>query len=906
MTDTLAPARLEAATIPGLLRQAARRYTSATALAAEGREPTTYEGLCQFARESRRALFAAGIEPGQRMALAMPFGAEAVTLNLVAMSTGIALPLNPGLPRAAAVAQLQLLKPSVVIASDTLPVFREAAAELGLLFVGINGSEKLPAGQFHIGKNQHVATQRDHDVSPPFLPFSTAAVLQTSGSTGEPKRVPLTHANLLAGAAAIERSMELTEGDRFLNVTPHFRVVGLGLVLAALKAGNAIYCAPGFLRAQFLDWAEAFEPTWFWAAPAMLKELLPLAQVRGAHPCGEALRVIRTGSANLSPDWLAPLEAAFGVPVVENYGMTEASPQIACNPLDRVQRRPGSVGKAAGAEILILNSNDQPAPAGTEGEILIRGAGVTSGYEGEALSASGPNDAFWNGLGSRWFRTGDLGHLDADGYLYVAGRRKEMINRGGEKVWPRDVEQVLERHPAVEQAVVFAVPHATLGEEVGAAIVLRPTALNQAELDEAELRAFACEHLASYQTPTRIAFLPANHHAIHAAPGGKLQRSQMAARLDMTSIETSNASPATYVVPTTALERELAAIWSSILRAPRIGLDDDFFQLGGDSLAIATLSAALHDRFGVMRRLLDRADFFAHPTIRAQALMIDQAQRARAEWKTQTVAVTHPVPSNLAALNARPRRSEDVPPLFLAPLAGASPLYLRKFAQHMAAQQLCYGMEAHNIPSALTLEQLAAAFVTSIEAICPEGPFYLGGHCFGGVLAYEIAQQFAAKGRQPETLYLFDVPTPGYPHPWRERHLFAKALWHHAREFSQYGRYAGAALRHVHKLNAARLESVGISAGDDASVRLMRLYEAKPYAGAAAVFVARNHVQTASPLDRRLGWRNLIQPEPELVHIDSAHLDLFDDPHAMELAAICLDRLPHRSTESGLELATAR
>ena len=570
--------------------------------------------------------------------------------------------------------------------------------------------------------------------------------------------------------------------------------------------------------------------------------------------------------------------------------MTECS-QIASVPVGTVGHalRPGSVGKAAGPEILILNSTNEPAATGAEGEILVRGPGVAAGYEDDAASAA----SFWTGLGSRWFRTGDIGRMDADGFLYLSGRKREMIDRGGEKVWPREVEEVLERHPAVEQAVVFAFPHRTLGEEVGAAVVLRAGDY----ASEADLRGFAADQLASFQVPARIAFLP----SIRLGAGEKPERAKMALHLGMGPAGPYEVSEALYSAPGTAIEKELAAIWREILRAPRIGLDDDFFGLGGDSLAVATLSAAVQERYGVMRRVLDRADFFAHPTIRTQALIVERAHRAKAQW--QPPPPEDELPANLVPLNARPRRSEDAPPLFLAPMAGANPLYLSRFAHHLMAEQRCYGMDISAAADCESVATLALTFIASIDAVYPEGPFYLGGHCFGGVLAYELARQFAARGRQPAALYLFDVPTPGYPNPARDTSVVTRGLLHHATDIAHYGEFARVAWRHLKKLNAKRLESVGVPAADEPSVRLMRLYEPRPYQGDTVLFLARKHEQTDSPLDRRLGWRGLIQPSIEVVEVDSTHLDLFDEPHAVELAAVCRQRLPRRAMESLLALA---
>lgn len=215
------------------------------------------------------------------------------------------------------------------------------------------------------------------------------------------------------------------------------------------------------------------------------------------------------------------LETTFGVPVIEAYGMTEASHQMASNPLPPAPRYAGSVGMAAGPEIAIMDDDGQLLPPGALGEVVIRGANVTNGYENNpAANAS----SFTNG----WFRTGDQGTLDEQGYLRLTGRLKELINRGGEKVSPLEVDETLMDHPAVAQAVTFAMPHEMLGEEVAAAIVLRPGA---AEVTEREIRDFVAERLANFKVPRHVVFLT----EVPKGPTGKVQRIGLAKLLGISA-----------------------------------------------------------------------------------------------------------------------------------------------------------------------------------------------------------------------------------------------------------------------------------------------------------------------------------------------------------------------------------
>jgi oxalate---CoA ligase len=299
---------------------------------------------------------------------------------------------------------------------------------------------------------------------------------------------------------------------------PLFHIHGLiaGL-LAPLSCGGSVYCTPGFNALKFFAWMEDTQPTWYTAVPTMHQAILARAghnkDVIARHP----LRFIRSSSSSLPPQVIAELEATFHAPVVEAYGMTEASHQMASNPLHGV-RKPGFVGLAAGAEVAIMDEAGNLLSAGEIGEIVIRGDNVTASYENNPKANA---EAFMNG----WFRTGDQGVKDANGYIRLTGRLKEIINRGGEKVSPREIDEALMDHPAVLQVVTFAVPHDKLGEDVAAAVVLR----EGATATEQELRSFLSQRLAAFKTPRKILFLP----EIPTGATGKLQRNGLAQKLGL-------------------------------------------------------------------------------------------------------------------------------------------------------------------------------------------------------------------------------------------------------------------------------------------------------------------------------------------------------------------------------------
>jgi acyl-CoA synthetase (AMP-forming)/AMP-acid ligase II len=312
----------------------------------------------------------------------------------------------------------------------------------------------------------------------------------------------------------------LTAADRALNVMPLFHIHGLiAGVMAPLSVGGEVSCTPGFNALKFFGWMAETHPTWYTAVPTMHQAILMRARNASEIIAANPLRFIRSSSASLPPQVLHELEAVFGAPVIEAYGMTEAAHQMASNPLPPGIRKPGSVGLAAGPEVCILDEDGQPAASGVTGEIAIRGPNVTSGYEGNPKANA---EAFTNG----WFRTGDQGIIDEAGYIALTGRLKEIINRGGEKISPREVDDVLMDHPAVLQCVTFAVPHDKLGEEVAVVVVLR----DGTEATAAELREFATKRLADFKVPKKVVF----RSEIPKGATGKLQRIGLAEKLGLT------------------------------------------------------------------------------------------------------------------------------------------------------------------------------------------------------------------------------------------------------------------------------------------------------------------------------------------------------------------------------------
>jgi len=322
----------------------------------------------------------------------------------------------------------------------------------------------------------------------------------------------------VASARNIAATLELSAKDRGLNIMPLFHIHGLmaGL-LAPLSRGGTVIATPGFNALRFFGQLKEKRPSWVTAVPTMHQAILARAPHNREVIESVPLRFLRSSSSSMPPQVIGKLEAAFGAPLIESYGMTEAAHQMASNPLRGV-RKPGAVGPAAGPEIAVMGEDGALLGPGQIGEVVIRGDNVFAAYENNEKANA---EAFRDG----WFRTGDQGTLDADGYLTLTGRLKEIINRGGEKISPREVDEALMDHPAVAQVVCFAMKHDKLGEDVAAAVVLR----EGLSATEAELRAFVGEKLAAFKVPRRVLFLA----EIPKGATGKLQRIGLAEKLGL-------------------------------------------------------------------------------------------------------------------------------------------------------------------------------------------------------------------------------------------------------------------------------------------------------------------------------------------------------------------------------------
>jgi len=481
------------------------------ALVAPGHPALSYRQLHANVAALAAQLNSFGLGRGDRIAMAMGNGPEVILTFLATATCGTAAPLNPKYKQEEFAFYYEDIHASALITlPDTIPL-AHAAATPGMAIIyahpSLDGTLSFEC----------VRGARPARVANPPTPDDVAMILHTSGTTSRPKRVPIRHRNLAASAANIIATYNLTAADTALCVMPLFHIHGIvASMLSTLASGGTVICPDGFSALEFWRWVEAYEPTWYSAVPTMHQLLLARADrhldVIRAHP----FRFIRSSSAPLPPVVLERLEATFGAPVLEAYGMTEAAHQMASNPLPPKPHKAGTVGYGVGVEVAIMDEAGALAKPGRRGEVVIRGPNVIDGYENN-LEANA--SAFVDG----WFRTGDQGEIDADGYLALTGRLKELINRGGEKISPLEIDDVLLRHPAVAEALAFAVPHKTLGEDIHAAVVLKAPA------SEAELREHCAARLAEFKVPRQFHILD----AIPRGATGKPQRISLAKALGL-------------------------------------------------------------------------------------------------------------------------------------------------------------------------------------------------------------------------------------------------------------------------------------------------------------------------------------------------------------------------------------
>ncbi len=607
-------------TLAQLLVESVRRHAANLAVIAPNRTPLTYAGLGRQIEVTALALAEAGYTRGSRIAVAVADGPEFAVALLAACAAATCAPLNHKLDEAVLEALLSAMHiDAVVVGEATEPAVRSAARRAGIALLQLRVAPGGEAGTFDL-----VAEHRRPPVAATAVaPDDVALVTHTSGTISAPKIVPLEHWRLVVAARDRAELGQLVSTDRVLLLTPLYAVAGIKRsLLAPLAVGGAVVCPASFDGRSAVDVLETLAPTICSASPAMHIALLEEFEHRAPRP-RHWLRLIFSSHAELRAPVQRRLEQVFGVPVIRAYGMTEAG-NIAQAPLPPGHAPAGSVGRPSNLEVAIADETGRLLGPGREGEILVRGAEVFGGYENDDAA----NRAAFRG---GWFRTGDCGHVDRDGFVYLSGRIKEMINRGGAKIAPRELEEALERHPAVAEAAAFAMPHPTLGEAVAAAVVVqggdRPTA--------AELRHYARSQLPAFKVPTRVLVV----ERLPRGALGKVDRKALAAMAD-------RLVPTGHEPPADAQEAKLAGIFAEVLGVAAVGRDDSFFDLGGDSLRGVRVLVGVEQAFGLAASLDLLID---HPSVAEFAAVLRGLARP-----PDAVASAAP-PSAASAANEAPQ-----------------------------------------------------------------------------------------------------------------------------------------------------------------------------------------------------------------------------------------------------------
>ncbi|NDW06015.1 non-ribosomal peptide synthetase [Jiella pacifica] len=583
-------------TLGALLAARGAALGDARVLASPDRDDISYRALDEFTRTIGGDLRARGIGAGDVAAILLDNGPEAATAFLSVSRVAISAPLNPALKTEELAYLLDDMNARAVIieAGRDHPVVDLARAR-GIDVLCLSAGHQ--AGVFSLDGGNGPESADPIDAAGP---SDASLILYTSGTTSHPKRVALSHANLIAGSGFAAKAMGLVPGELCLNVMPLYHAHGLtSTILASIVGGSAVICTGGFSADTVLPMMRRYRPSWFSAVPAMHQAVVGMARTDPDALGGISLRVIRSASSPLPADLLAEIEATFGAPVVEAYGMTEATSLVSANPLPPGRRKTNSVGISTGCAIAILDEAGRHLGPDEDGEIAISGPNVFDGY-GNAPEANAA--AFSGG----YFRTGDFGRRDADGYLYIRGRTKELINRGGSKIIPGEIDTVLRRHPAVVEAAAFALAHPTLGEDVAAALVLRAGAI----VSTAETQAFLRERLADFKVPSRIFVVD----DLPKTATGKVRRSELTKRF-ATAPASQEYAPAAV---DGADRTHLVSLWTEVLgREP--GFRDNFFQLGGNSILLARLHSRMVERWGRPDNIITLID---HPTIESQAALL--------------------------------------------------------------------------------------------------------------------------------------------------------------------------------------------------------------------------------------------------------------------------------------------
>ncbi len=879
------PERQDQLTIGDVVRRHAAASPDAPAVVAEGRPPLSYGALAALMDRFQRVFNGMGFGRQDRIAIVHPSNSAMTTVVMGIWSCATAAPINPDFTVGEFTIQMRDLGvKAVVVAADADTPARAAADHLGLPVIEIESPDDQAAGFVDIrpgpaGTCTHPGAAQPNDL---------ALVLTTSGTTSRSKIVPVRHRQLSAMSDYSARLFELTAEDRCLNLMPLFHGHGLYSSLAGtLYSGGSLINLPDFSSDAFFRMLVSLRPTWYSGSYTFHHTICAQAANYKAEIEQAVLRFARTASGHLDSEIADELEAVLGVPVIQTYSMTETG-RITGSPQPPRMRKRGTVGISAGGDVAVVGPDGAMLPAGQRGEVVTRGIHVFEGYENDPEANA---DAFVDG----WFRTGDEGVFDEDGYLTLTGRIKEFINRGGEKIAPAEVDDALMRHPDIVTAVAFPLPHVTLGQDVAAAVVSAKGAALTDEMLNDHLRG----RIADFKLPRRYVFVD----EIPKGPTGKFERRKLAAVFGLVREGTIAKIPAGESERrATPLEAMLQRLWAETLGLESVGLDDDFFVLGGDSLQAVDLFLRIERD---LDRKLPRSVLFEAATVAKMAQRIDDSIPPQCIVPIQ--------------------EGGDRPPFFCIHDGNGQVLNYRALARHLGEEQpfygiQCLGLDGEDVPF-VRIGEMAGHYIREIRKVQPVGPYYLGGYSFGGRVAYVMAQQLRAAGEEVAFLGLID----SYCHSGQRRIGLRQWLARHADRVrslraAQVPAYIGMRVRNslemaymavrlrlfsaawAHYENGGREIPRFLRRPVEANDVIRRDYKAAPYDGAATLFKAElyawNHPNAHD------GWHDLVKGGLEIRPIPGRHFEIVKPPHVETLARELSDCLS-RAQEMAMDGAVA-
>ena len=696
------------------------------AIMGTGGQVLTYLQLNRTVSALTEFLCSRGIKHNQRIAVVNPNGFEMAISFLAISNVASFVPLSPDYSLQQYRYYFEILKTdTLVLPPDYNSSLLQIAEEMNMTIYYLQKQKENDEiiYQFIGGVDQEspysINLAKDDDI---------AMVNYTSGTTSKPKIVPRSHINAYYGVLKRLTDLPLTAEDRVLIITPMFRSVALNMLLTTLGSGGCAVCSDNFEPGEFFRLIKDKLPTWFTASPVVFQTIADYAENNDLQNINFSIRFLRSSGAPLSQNLNKRLENIFNAPVYITYGLTETG-SIASSSIQPKGYKEGSVGVPTVIELGIADENGQLLINNLTGEIVVRGPQVIKGYDDDSGNIN--KESFYGD----WFRTGDKGFLDDDGYLFITGRIKEIINRGGEKVSPYEVEDAINSHPDILQNIVFPISNLLGNEDVGAAVVLK----EGTKLYLKDLRRFLNGKVVAFKMPTSLYVL----NEIPASDAGKVQRKTLFSEINALGINPQPESDENeqIILPRNDIEIKLDKIFKRILPIKEISVTDTFFELGGDSLRAAVLYDRIKRDFLIQIPL---TYIFNNGSIEDLGKYISS--------NNQNTAL-HPfvVPFQ--------QEGSKTPIFFVHAAEGESVIY-RHIANNFNPERPFYGInfnpEAVKWVHPLTFEQIAGHYISDIRSIQPQGPYILAGHCVGGIIAYEMACQLHELKQEISLLAMYD------------------------------------------------------------------------------------------------------------------------------------------------------